>query len=602
MQGLVLTSRLDPFGGAVPLELSLLLPSPLSLNSNFAEFALVDLSGGTLFVGPVSRLRTSQVNLVEGLSYSRGKHQMKFGVDWRMLHYADSGSPAALAYFSFSTSTFLNTGQVDAFAYLVQNSARFQLPNLSLYGQDTWKITRRLNLTYGLRWEIAPPPSPLGRSVLGAWENTDNPQIMSLAPLGTPLWKTNFHNFGPRIGAAYSLTPNGDFVLRGGFGMFYDLGSGTVAQLAQEFPQNSANVIVQSTSLPLSNPLQYAPSTSVQPPYGGIYTTNFSAFSNRLQLPRSYQWNVAAEKSFGKQQAVSVTYVGQAGRQLLRQTLNLIEGNPNFVNGTGSVSITGNGDTSDYNALQLQYRRSLYKNLQMLLNYTYSHCLDSNSDDGNVIIAGSTLLSASNSRGSCVFDVRHNFSGAMTYSLPSIARERFLHALSRDWSLDSVVLARSGFPIAITYTAPFLDQQLGPLGGAALRPDRVAGAPIWISAPNQPAGKLLNPAAFDTTTPNSEMRQGNLPRNAISGFGATQVDFSVLRKFPFTERIELQFRADMFNVFNHPNFKNPNGNLDTVGGGFGTTSSTLNNSLGGLNALYQFGGPRSLQLSLKLVF
>jgi hypothetical protein len=110
----------------------------------------------------------------------------------------------------------------------------------------------------------------------------------------------------------------------------------------------------------------------------------------------------------------------------------------------------------------------------------------------------------------------------------------------------------------------------------------------------------LNPAAFDSTTPVAENRQGNLGRNALPGFGLTQVDLSLGRKFAITERLNLQFRADAFNLVNHPNFMNPlAGPLYQPGL---LSQSTLNNGLGGLNPLFQQGGPRSLQLSLRLAF
>ena len=116
-----------------------------------------------------------------------------------------------------------------------------------------------------------------------------------------------------------------------------------------------------------------------------------------------------------------------------------------------------------------------------------------------------------------------------------------------------------------------------------------------------PGGMGLNPTAFDAATPVAENRQGTLGRNAIPGFGLTQVDLSIGRKFSITERLNVQFRADAFNLFNHPNFTNPAGYLS--GGPSDLLSQeTLNTGLGGLNPIFQEGGPRSLQLSLRLAF
>jgi hypothetical protein len=211
--------------------------------------------------------------------------------------------------------------------------------------------------------------------------------------------------------------------------------------------------------------------------------------------------------------------------------------------------------------------------------------------------------------------VRQSFSGAVTYSIPSIGRSGLASQLTKDWSLDSVIVARSGFPVNPTILAP------SSLGASFIRPDVVPGQPFYLhgaqcaqffgpvsaggngvleAGQSCPGGMGLNPAAFNSTAPVAENRQGTLGRNAMAGFGLTQVDLSIARKFPITERISLQFRADAFNVLNHPNFANPDGVL--VSPFFLLSQSTLNTGLGGLNPLFQEGGPRSLQLSLKLAF
>jgi len=140
------------------------------------------------------------------------------------------------------------------------------------------------------------------------------------------------------------------------------------------------------------------------------------------------------------------------------------------------------------------------------------------------------------------------------------------------------------------------------------RPDLVSGQPFWVAQPSAPGGKMLN-SAMDAITgaftgaflPPSTVRQGTEGRNDILGFGLTQVDLSTSRKFPITERLNLQFRADAFNVLNHPNFSNPSGAFQSGAPGL-QAASMLNQGLAGLNPLFQEGGPRSLQLSLRLVF
>jgi len=273
-----------------------------------------------------------------------------------------------------------------------------------------------------------------------------------------------------------------------------------------------------------------------------------------------------------------------------------IRPNSNF-GPASSFRLTLNGDTSDYNALQVQYRRPLSRSVQALLNYTWSHCIDTNSIDAFPVIPGA-VLPAQDDRGSCDFDVRHNFTGAVTYSLPHFTRQRFVAQIVNNWLLDAIVQARNGFPINVTYTDPGFP---GVNGSVVLRPDLIPGSPVWLSNSSAPGGKVLNFNAFDSITPMNENRQGTLGRNTIAGFGATEADLSILRKFPFSERVSLQFRADIFNIFNHPNFAPPESSLDT-GSLFGSATQMLNQGLGGLTPLYQIGGPRSVQLSLRLAF
>jgi hypothetical protein len=357
-----------------------------------------------------------------------------------------------------------------------------------------------------------------------------------------------------------------------------------VANLAFSFP-NASFGFFPSVNVPLTDLSPYLPAISTQPPYPEAV----QGFDPDLKLPRSYQWNLAIEKSFVGQQAVSVTYVGQAGRDLLRQEALYVP-NPNF---SGDFLLTVNDAFSNYHALQVQYRKPLASRVQALLNYSWSHSLDNASNDA---VAGlsSAVISAVRDNASSDFDVRQSFSGALSFQLPSAGSSQALAAVTKDWSLDAVAVARTGFP----FNGVVLLASPDPTGYALSRPDLVPGQPLWIGNGPAPGGKSLNPNAFSVP---STPRQGTESRNDIPGFGLIQVDLSVARKFPLGEHVNLQFRADAFNVFNHPNFANPLAYVE-----FGTTylSSTrmLNQALGGLVPLFQQGGPRTLQLSLKLNF
>ena len=573
-------TKLDSFGGAVPPSLNVLgpnLPNPGSVDLAFATFDTSFYS-----TGPQARNRSTQLNFADDFVLSRGVHQLKLGADYRAI-YLDL-KPAQILEYSVSTvPNFLSTGQADFGIFgFNANSTKFLFQSTSLYAQDSWKITPRLTMVYGLRWELDPAPSGRGGTSLAAWKDVQQPAHIAPASPGSSLWRTTYTNFAPRIGFAYSLTPKGDFVLRGGFGIFYDLGTDAAAYLGSTFP-NSASLCCPVATLPLADGTAFVPAISVLPPF----PDGTAGFAPNLKLPRSYQWNVALEKSFG-QQALSLTYVGQAGRDLLRQE-GLEQPNANF---SGAFLLTVNNAHSNYNSLQLQYRRPIADRLQALLNYTWSHALDNASDDTvEATAVSSTVLSAGRDYASSAFDVRQSFSGALSYSIPGSTKTRFLSALTGNWSLEGLVVARSGFPFnAVVLTST--------ISGVRPRPNLEPGQPVWIANSTAGGGKSLNPAAF-TVPPSGQ--QGTEGRNDIPGFGLTEVDMSLGRKFPLTERINLQFRADAFNVLNHPNFSNPAAFIG-FGPAFLQSQAMLNNGLGGLNPLFQEGGPRSLQLSLKLSF
>jgi hypothetical protein len=578
LQKASIVTALDSFGGAVPIDPGVFAPSPLVLANSFVIFGAFDT--GAYASGPSARNQNTQLNFADDFALTRGKHQMKFGADYRALFLDVGPFQNSFTYVVFDTPSFISSGQA-----LIQGEtthpSKFLAQSTSLYAQDTWKMKPRFTLTYGVRWELSPAPSGRDETLLASWENVETPSVLQLAPSGTPLWKTTYGNFAPRIGAAYQLTPKGDLVIRGGVGIFYDLGSDTVANLAAYFPNDGISCCA-TVSLPVPNAGPYLPVLSTEPPYSGVVR----GYSPNLRLPRSYQWNVAIEKSFGGKQALTLTYVGQAGRELLRQE-GLQKPNSNF---SSNFVLTSNDARSNYNALQLQYRRPVSDRLQALLNYTYAHSLDNVSNDVVLAVSGG-VISAANDYASSSFDVRHSFSGAVTYEIPGAAEKGVVSALTKDWSVEAVVVARTGFP--------FNGQVLtATIGGAHPRPNLVPGQPIWIPNPGAGGGKSLNPKAVAKPPAGT---QGNEGRNDIEGFGLTQVDLSIGRKFRLTERVNLEFRTDAFNVLNHPNFANPQAFVG-LGPTFLQSTTMLNQGLGGLNPLFQEGGPRSLQLGLKLRF
>ena len=600
------TQTFDSIAGAVPLD-SALLTGSLPAGSSSVFFQTFDT--GYLAIGPLARNLTKQLNFVDDVTLTTGLHQLKFGVDYRAI-FLDVNPPQYSASANASSvQDFLSTGGNAGLNARISLPSRLLAQSFSLYAQDAWKVFERLTLTYGLRWELAPAPSARGVTRLASWENVNYPANLALAPSGSSVWDTTFRNFAPRLGIAYRLTQKGDFVLRAGGGFFYDLGLGQAGNLAFSFP-NAFSQNVSTVSLPITNLAPYLPSTSLQPPISsGIY-----AFDPHLRLPRSYEWNVAVERALGGRQTVSATYVGQIGRDLLRGNAYW-QPNPNF---RSFILLDKNDAHSNYSALQLQYRRPLSGRVQALVNYSYSHSLDSSSND--VFGSANTVLSGAGDYASSDFDVRHSLSGALNIDIPGFGKAEPLSYVTKNWSFNTVVVARSGFPFngSIFVASPVL-------GFANVRPDLLPGQPLYLyraacaaalGVPGCPGGMGLNPAAFtgfigDGRVPagtipvdanGNPLRQGTERRNDIRGFGLTQIDVSLTRTFPLVERTNLQLRVDAFNVFNHPNFANPDANPYDGPPFFGVSAQMLSKGLGGLNPLFQEGGPRSLQLSLRLTF
>ncbi len=340
------TFSLDSFGGAIPLSPSIFLGS---LPSSGNQFLFQTYDTSYIDEGPNARNHAKQMNFADDLSLTHGQHQLKFGGDYRGIFLDLVPNLHSPVYGATSLQSFVSSGEA-SLSIRTSLPSRILSQSLSIYGQDTWKVSPRFTVTYGIRWELSPAPLALGKTTLAAWTDVSNPVDIALAPSGSPMWRTTYGNFAPRVGFAYNLTDKGDLVFRAGGGIFYDLGVGAATSVATSFP-NSASGFSPTVTLPIGDLTPFLPAISLQPPYPSY----ISAFDPNLTLPRSYQWNVALEKSFGGKQAISATYVGQAGRDLLRESA-LYQPNSNF---SGIFYLTDNSARSNYNALQLQYRRSL---------------------------------------------------------------------------------------------------------------------------------------------------------------------------------------------------------------------------------------------------
>jgi hypothetical protein len=529
-----------------------------------------------------------QWNLVDATTLSVGRHQLKFGIDFRRL------TPTATPYdpqveYVYVGEPSLETNNTAVALAQSFGAAHPLYINFSTFVQDQWRATSRLTLSFGLRWEVNPAPGVTAGLKPYTVEGS-GPSTFTLAPQGTPLWKTTWANLAPRLGAAYVLRDNPSFetVIRGGAGVFYDTGQQLGSQGFQG-PGYSALFEAPGAAFPL--PASQTMPPIVNPPVPP-YSAQVYAFASDLQLPYTIQWNASVEQALGRSQAFTISYVGSHAAKLLEQ--KNIDGaalnNPNI----SSLYFVQNGLTSDYNALQLQFQRTLSRGLTALASYTWSHCLD----------YGSENLTLPYQRGNCDFDIRHNFSAAVSYELPSAGENGFVKAMLSHWALDDRFTARTALPVTLL-GSPSTDPISGQIYNAGL--NLVPGEPTYIYGSQCaavydnglacPGGRAINPNAFQSPP---GITLGNAPRNFARGFGAWQMDFAVRREFPIYENLRLQFRAEAFNIFNHPNF----GIVDAGFGDptFGQAIHTLASSSGILSPLYQQGGPRSMQFALKLIF
>ncbi len=579
---------LDDFGGAVPPPDSLLFPSSVSPQTSvFAFFGDTNPFGLKYASGKLANNSQQQINVTDSLSYTVGVHQMKFGMDYRRLNPTEGAVPYELEYIYGTVPKILANSATEAYVASYTPNVQLVFGNWSLFAQDTWNVTRSLTITYGLRWDYnTAPTSPNGTPPYTV-NQVNNLKTITLAPAGTPLWTPQKDDFAPRLAVAWNARPN--LVVRAGAGIFYDLGYSAIADVMVAFPYTQSNAIF-NTSFPLSDSAAAPPAFRTTPP-----VTQAVVVDPNHVLPRTYEWNAALEQGFGNADVLTITYLGAAGRKLMRRDFYNAP-NPDF----GLVEIMSNGADSSYNALQVQYRHRLTRGLQALASYTWSHSIDDVSSDANynnVPLAHS----AAADRGPSDFDIRNTFAGAVSYYIPG-PKQGWAKPILENWSVNTIVYARSAPPVnVVTGKNPFPGTLVSG-ANSVQRPNVVPGVPIYLPDPTAPGGKIINKAAF--TVPVSG--QGNLSRNALRGFNASQVDFSLQRLFKLSERFSLQTSADFFNIFNHPNFGAPINYMTSPQFGFST--QTLNSYLGGggqsggLNPLYQIGGPRSIQLALKLHF
>ncbi len=573
--------RANSAAGGSPVDFAGLLGPPEPASS--AAFYGIAIGGvGALYSGQSGRNHQKQWNLVDTLSFRRGAHDVRLGIDYqRLTPVRDTAASSItgtwnnLAEFLSGTAPVITTTRAQQASALIET--------LSVFAQDTWNVSRRLTLIYGLRWELTPPPAirepgsafPESRVNIQGEEpvaaDAVGTSFLPVAATSAPLWNTRYTQLAPRVGAAFRLDDHS--VLRAGWGKFYDLGFSTALDPINGFPFNRWHFdMAGGSSLAADGPF-YGPRLAPD-----------------LRLPYAFEWNVAYERAFTLRDILSLSYVGSSGHDLLRY-----EGIPQPGTRVAQYVVATNQGSSNYHALEAQYRRRLGRSLQGTVSYTWSHAIDTGSWDSGLYLANGKL-SAADDRGSSSFDVRHNLTAGLSYAMPRLGRG-LVQQLTGGWEWSGMLRARSGFPIDVK-----MGENLLGLGfDNVVRPDLVPGVPIWLPAETI-GGRRLNPAAFAQPAG----PQGNLGRNAITGAGMWQVDLALKRAFSLTEQVRFELGVEAYNAFNHANAADPVRYLDSPY--FGTPVSMLNLMLGsgrarsGLTPAFQIGGPRSFEVTARFRF
>ncbi|MEO8028822.1 MAG: carboxypeptidase regulatory-like domain-containing protein, partial [Bryobacteraceae bacterium] len=567
---------IDDFGGAKPLPDSQLFFPGYDTTNSFVTLRVLTGTQVSVSSGNLAKNISQQYNVIDNLSVVRGKHQLKFGVDWR---YYNTDLRNAVVQ---NIMQFNNTGSLGAVAGTVLSGlgtsilsrnapANILFNSVSFYAQDVWKLGSRVTLTYGFRWDRNTAPSS-GTTDFIAVQPFTSPDALAVAPAGTPVYSTGNSFFAPRAGISWlaNRSPKWTTVVRAGGGKFYDTAYGFMINLL------AGRVFASNTAL-VNVPMPLSPTTPLPPFAVTAPFVNFTGVNPNLTLPRTWQWNFAVEQSLGGSQLLTATYVGSAGRGLFTPDLyNAV--NPTF---RGATILGSNSSKSDYNALQVQFERRFSHGFQALASYTWSHAIDTASNDTVSVIRPQNYWYDMN-RGNADFDVRHQFNAAFVYQPPTPQfGGKIVKGIFGGWSIDPFLRVRTALPVDIINSRSVGNTTF------ASRLNLVPDQPLYIDDASVPGGVRYNSKALTIPT---GFAQGTFGRNIFRGFDFWQIDFSLHRTVKLTERFRLQVRSDFFNVTNHPNFGNPSGTYSTATT-FGTSTAMLGRALnstagGGFNSLY----------------
>ena len=537
------------------------------------NFPITSLGSGSAGVGPALfdlQVANNSFSWLDTMSWVTGRHQVKFGTqivrnqDNKALNFQRSVTYQTLDDFARNSPFSIGT--------LGQPRAGMRNTYYQFFIQDDIQATRKVGINVGLRYQCDTTPTESHGRVANFDFVTGK-----LEPVGTKLFEAPKTNFAPRFGIAYSPFGANRTVIRAGFGLFF-------ASLNAAMAQNNPNNIAQQSS---SITRQQVPDL-VGFPFPSISSfgavTSYTAFFKEYHGVYTEHWNFNIQQAIGGQSMLQVGYIGNRGLHLnaSRNMNRLFPGSttrpyPAF----GNITVPTNGAVSSYNALQTSFRRRFHRGLTFNVNYTWAHTLD----QGGVSF-GSGAQDDTNylaEYGNADYDVRHNLEFDYTYELPGVPL--LPPWMGSGWQINGITLMRSGLSVNVTCGC---DSAL--IGAASARADSVPGAPLRPAQVDVP-GNQYNLGAFARPATGTF---GSVGRNTLKGPAAYNWDFSLFKNFKVREGRSIQFRAEMFNVFNTPQFGTPGANL--------SAPNNFGRSLGTINTPAGFGTNRQVQFALRYTF
>jgi Carboxypeptidase regulatory-like domain/TonB-dependent Receptor Plug Domain len=618
--------------------------SPFDFGLPKISLASFSVIGATNSV-PRSRV-DSNWHFIDNYSWKAGRHDIKFGYEFRRTTIQLVQDNTFRGRLSFPDLTTFLEGVPSGGKITQGSSKRHSFENNhGFYIQDSFRWTPRFTVNYGMRWDYF--------GVVGEKNNLFyrfDPTVGDVVPVGQ-LYNKDLNNVAPRIGIAYDVTGKGRTVVRGGWGLFYDAFAQDI--FLGHAPYNCAfcpgpaytHIGSGAISSATANKVQLSSTAPVFSGFSGL--GDFFGTNQNIRTPYTQNFNLNLQQQFGKA-VVQVGYVGARGTKLFRfrdinqpsqATITAADlacdcilgfdassnvprpfGNLFYINQEESTA------SSTYHALQTSMRMTNWRGVTSSVNFVWSHSIDNASDSEDFIpnaAQPNNSLAPQLERGNSNFDIRRRFSWNFGYDLPKFGGD--WSKVKNGWGFNGVVSLQDGQPYQLNYN---FEGDYSGSGEGFDRPDVVGPIRYGSGALGVDLASFQVPCTFvsvpsgsgDSNCTPGTRHFGNLGRNALRAPAFKELNFSIYKKTALTERVNLQFNVDFFNLFNHPNFSNPNlpnfitdpatNGLDALGRGVATNSTTgtsflpltATGDVGIGNPFLGGGGPRGVQFSAKITF